>query len=106
MDEPRGSTSEIIKQRRQILYDLIHCGICFLKGSFMVAQMVKNPPIMQETWVQSLSWDDPLEKGIQPTPVILPGESHGQRSLADCRPQDCKELDTTERLTLSLKPIS
>ena len=62
----------------------------------MVAQMVKNPPIMQETWVQSLSWDDPLEKGIQPTPVILPGESHGQRSLADCRPQDCKELDTTE----------
>ena len=86
MDEPRGSTSEIIKQRRQILYDLIHCGICFLKGSFMVAQMVKNPPIMQETWVQSLSWDDPLEKGIQPTPVILPGESHGQRSLAGYSP--------------------
>ena len=25
--------------------------------------MVKNPPVMQETWVQSLGWDDPLEKG-------------------------------------------
>ena len=47
--------------------------------------MVKNMPIIQETWVQSLSWEDPLEKGIQPTPVILPGESHRQRSLADCR---------------------
>ena len=29
----------------------------------LVAQLVKNPPAMQETWVQSLSWEDPLEKG-------------------------------------------
>ena len=29
----------------------------------LVAQMVKNLPVMQETWVQSLSWEDPLEKG-------------------------------------------
>ena len=29
----------------------------------LVAQLVKNPPAMQETWVQSLGWDDPLEKG-------------------------------------------
>ena len=28
-----------------------------------VAQLVKNPPSMQETWVQSLGWEDPLEKG-------------------------------------------
>ena len=28
------------------------------------AQMVKNPPVMQETWVQSLGWEDPLEKGM------------------------------------------
>ena len=33
-----------------------------------------------------------------PTPVILPGKSHGQRSLMGCSPQGCKELDTTERL--------
>ena len=35
----------------------------------------------------------------QPTPVFLPGESHGQRSLAGYSPRDCKELDTTERLS-------
>ena len=28
-----------------------------------IAQLVKNPPAMQETWVQSLGWEDPLEKG-------------------------------------------
>ena len=28
-----------------------------------MAQLVKNPPAMPETWVQSLSWEDPLEKG-------------------------------------------
>ena len=30
----------------------------------LVAQMVKNPPAMQETWVQSLGWEDPLEEGM------------------------------------------
>ena len=29
----------------------------------LVAQMVKNPPVMWETWVRSLGWEDPLEKG-------------------------------------------
>ena len=29
----------------------------------LVAQLVKNPPAMRETWVQSLDWEDPLEKG-------------------------------------------
>ena len=31
--------------------------------SSLVAQMVKNLPVMQETWVQSLGWEDPLENG-------------------------------------------
>ena len=44
--------------------------------------MVKNPPAMQETWVQSLGQEDPLEEGMATTQVFLPGESHGQRSLA------------------------
>ena len=30
--------------------------------SYLVAQLVNNPPAMQETWVQSLGWEDPLEK--------------------------------------------
>ena len=63
------------------------------------AQTVKNPPAVWETWVQSSGWEDALEEGMQPTPVFLPGESHGQRSLAGCSPQGCKELNTTERLS-------
>jgi len=31
-----------------------------------VAELVKNPPAMRETWVQSLGWEDPLEKGTLP----------------------------------------
>ena len=42
-----------------------------------VAQLVKNPPAMWEIWVQSLSWEDPLEKGKVTTPVFWPGEFHG-----------------------------
>ena len=47
-----------------------------------MAQMVKNLPAVQETQIQSLGWEDPLEKGMATTPVLLPGEFHGQRSLA------------------------
>ena len=59
---------------------------------------VKNLPAMQETWVQSLGQEDPLEESMAPTPVFLPRESHGQRSLADCscQEQGHTELDTTE----------
>ena len=35
----------------------------FIKGTSLVAQLVKNPPAMQETPVQFLGWEDPLEKG-------------------------------------------
>ena len=38
-------------------------------------------------WVQSLGWEDPLEKEWQPIPVSLPEKSHGQRSLAAYSPQ-------------------
>ena len=34
-----------------------------LLGASLVAQLVKHPPAMRETWVQSLGWEDPLEKG-------------------------------------------
>ena len=42
-----------------------HCAVCrkVLKGISLVTQMVKNPPAMQETWVQPLGREDPLEKG-------------------------------------------
>ena len=37
----------------------------------MVAQLVKNPPAMQETWVQSLGWEDSLEKGTATHSSVL-----------------------------------
>ena len=39
--------------------------------AFLVAQMVKNPPAMQETWVHSLGWEDPLEEGMATHSSIL-----------------------------------
>ena len=58
--------------------------------------MVKNSPAMQETWIQTLDREDSLEKEI-PTPVFLPGEFHGQRSLVGYSPWGPKESDVTER---------
>ena len=44
----------------------------------LVAQLVKNPPAKQETWVRSLGWEVPLKKkGKATIPVFWPGEYHG-----------------------------
>ena len=56
----------------------------------LVAQLVKNLPAIWETWVGSLGWGDPLEKGKATPSVFLPGEFHGLYS-----PWVCKELDMT-----------
>ena len=50
----------------------------------------------QETWVQFLGREDPLEEGMQPTPILLPGESHGQRNLMGYSPWGFKESNMTE----------
>ena len=55
--------------------------VCTVTLASLVAQMIKNLPVMKKTWVSSLGLEDPLEKGMVPTPVFLPGEFHGQRSL-------------------------
>ena len=60
--------------------------------------MVKNLPVVQETQVQFLRWEDPLEKWLA-TPVFLPGEFHGWRSLEDYSPRSRKELDMTKWIT-------
>ena len=64
----------------------------------VLAQRLKRLPAVWETWVQSLGLEDPLEKEMAPTPVFLPGEFHGQRSLVGYSPWGRKESDTTERL--------
>ena len=60
--------------------------------------MIKNLSAMQETRVQSLGWEDPLEKGMAMHSSILAWRSHGQRSLVGYGPWNQKESDTTERL--------
>ena len=56
---------------------------------------------MQESQVQSLGEEDPLEKEMATARVFLPGEFHGQRSLAGYSPWGPKESDMTEQLTLT-----
>ena len=67
----------------------------------LMAQMVKNLPAMQETWVWSLDQEDPVEKERVTHPVFLPREFHGQRSLALYSPWGPRKLDTTELLPLT-----
>ena len=52
---------------------------------------------MRETWVRSLGWEDPLEEEMASHSSILPGKSHGQRSLVGYSPWGSKELDLTEQ---------
>ena len=72
----------------------------------LVAQMVKNLPVMQETRVWSLGREDPLEKGMATHSNILAWRIHGRRSLAGYSPWGPKESGTAERLTLSLSSAS
>ena len=60
-----------------------------------MTQKVKRLSAMQETQVRSLGGEDPLEKEMATTPVLLPGKFYGQT-------WGHKESDTTELLTLSL----
>ena len=64
-----------------------------------VAQSVKCLPAVQETWVRSLGREDPLEKEMAThSSTLLPGQSHGWRSLVGYSPWVRKESDTTARL--------
>ena len=89
-----------------ILQDLPHLdnsSSLFPWWTSLVAQMVKRLPIMWRTCVQSLGRKEPLAKKMathwkwQPTPVRLPGKSHGWRSVVGHSPRGCKESDTTEQ---------
>ena len=57
-----------------------------------VGLIVKNLPAKQETWVQSLGWEEPLEKEIAATPVFLPEKSHEQRRLVGYSPWGHKRV--------------
>ena len=85
----------IMKQSKLSEMDNTHVNLslyCFTTVyiAFLVAQSVKNLPAMQEIQVWVLGQEDPMERKWQPTPVFLPGKSHGQRSLVGCNPWCCK----------------
>ena len=46
----------------------------------LVAQTLRKLPAKRETQVQSLDWEDPLEKEMAPTAIFLPGKSYGRRA--------------------------
>ena len=58
-----------------------------MNSASLVAQLVKNPPAMQETWVQSLGWEDPLEKG-----KAAAAAAAAAKSLQPC-PTLCNPID-------------
>ena len=58
--------------------------------------MVKSPSAMQETRVDPWVGKIPSRRAWQPTPVFLPGKSHGQKNLAGYSPWGHKELDIAE----------
>ena len=64
-----------------------------------MAQLVKNPAAMRETWVRSLDWEDPLEKGKATYSSILAWR-------VPYSPWGRKELDTTKRHSLSLSALA
>ena len=99
LSHPYMTTGKTIALTRRIfvgkvmslLYNMLSRLVC------VVAQLVKNPPAIWETWLQSLGWEDSLEKGKATHSSLLAWRFHGLYS-----PWGHKESDTTERLSLSL----
>ena len=65
--------------------------------------VVKNLPPSAGDTVQSLVRKIPWSRKWQPTPVLLPGKIHGQRSLVDYSAWSLKDLGVTEHAPLSIK---
>ena len=64
----------------------------------LVAQSVENPPAMQETWVRSLGWGDPLEKEMATDSSMLAWEIPWTEVPGGLQSMGSQELDTTEQL--------
>ena len=88
-----------------------------LKNGLLWELRWQSLPVMQETWVQSLGWEDSLEKEMATHSIWLPGKSHGQRSLAGqplglkrvghdwahtCKQQKIKEVNTSKIFNIFL----
>ena len=65
------TTVNVVLSARSFLLGKHQAIVSYLRMASQVAQMVKNLPVRQETWVQSLDWEDPLEKRMATQPNIL-----------------------------------
>ena len=69
-----------------------YCVSFFVCRASLMAQTVKTPPAMQEAWVQSLGWEDPLEEGMATHSSILAGESPWTEELGGLQPMGSQRL--------------
>ena len=76
--------------------------IVVILNKSLVAQMVRNLPAMQETWVGSLGQEDPLEEEMAIHSSILAWRIPWTKEPGGYSPWVCKESDTTKQVTLSL----
>ena len=77
--DSKGSSCLFLKQEMEFLYEKCHL------GASLVAHWITNPPHRKcgfDPWI----WKIPWRKKWQPTPAVLPGKSHGQKSQAGCSP--------------------
>ena len=77
----------------------VYLPMCMLTWASLIAPLVKNPPTMQETLVLFLGWEDPPEKGMAAHSRIL-----AWTIAWTLQSMEVTELDTNERLSLSLLP--
>ena len=72
----------------------------------LVAQLVKNPPAMWETWVRSLGWEDPLEKEMATHSSTLAWKMPWMQECGGLQSMGSQESNTTEQLHfhLAMKP--
>ena len=89
---PGGKTRRAIDYRKKTLELLIYIPFIIHRRLPMWLSGKESACSAEDKWVPSLGQEIPWEKKWQPTPVFLPGESHGQRSLVGYNPQGCKRV--------------
>ena len=86
----------IREQVRTDIQSLLYLKFRYFSEASLVTPMVKNPPGTQETQVQSLGWEEPLENGMATHSSILAWGSNGHKNLVGYTSWSCKELDMTK----------
>ena len=76
------------------------------KGASLIAQLVKNPPAMQETWAQFLGPEDPLEKEVATHSCILAWRTPWTKETGGLQSMGSQELDMTEWLNWTCSSVS